>query len=298
MFSKSMFNSEGKIKAVSFRISWSEGITLTPGELEDVEFSSWQELSQATQGIAINDTTTLNGGYCKTKFSITFADGFEYEGRLDIQSNGEDADSGQHIIDWCLFNTGNKPSWMTDEQYAQVYSKEVAAEYQNIIDTYELIAFPIDDVVKAHEAKINAEIEAKREAARLIDIELQNEQALIKEMQYHNSDAPVKATGIKRKKTKWNPDPDGSGFNADIYPGEKIRVWGNYDKRDGTKVYFDNTFTLGNRVQYESRHWGNYYGNIVKISKKTVTVEAEYSSYGTKRLDLHTFITENLGCSI
>jgi hypothetical protein len=77
-------------------------------------------------------------------------------------------------------------------------------------------------------------------------------------------------------------------FNADIWPGEKILIYGTYTNRSHPAT-FARTFKVGDEVEYHS--WNlTYTGKLVAICPNTVTVD----DGGTKhRMNLADFIDKN-----
>lgn len=80
-------------------------------------------------------------------------------------------------------------------------------------------------------------------------------------------------------------------YNADIEPGESIRIYGLYANRIGGPVAFDKTFKVGDWAEYDSYNL-IYCGIITAIGEKTVTILGEYGRKAT-RLDLHSFCRRN-----
>jgi hypothetical protein len=107
--------------------------------LANQSFTRWSDATNAVLAVSTKMTSML-GAY-KTDFTITFTDGFVYEGRLDVTP--EVYDLAQHIHDFCTFHTGTKkPGHLSSEQY-QGYLQSLRAmhsnlteEYQHILDTY------------------------------------------------------------------------------------------------------------------------------------------------------------------
>ena len=76
--------------------------------------------------------------------------------------------------------------------------------------------------------------------------------------------------------------------NADVWPGEKILIYGTYTNRH-TPATFARTFKIGDEVEYHSFNL-TYTGKIEAIGEKTVTVNDD----GKKtRLNLADFIDKN-----
>lgn len=64
-------------------------------------------------------TFPASGGCDKHDFTVVFADGEVYEGRLDAKASGEDCDVQAHIRDYVRFLAGDaQPARMTEAQYA------------------------------------------------------------------------------------------------------------------------------------------------------------------------------------
>lgn len=114
-----------KIPMQSIRITRAEGPTDLCGK--PVEVSSWEAASRELAKIA--ETAPDSGGYDKTDFLVTFADGGQYEGRADVQ-RGHTAgyDLREHMrafLAWQLKADG----------YARQGEAESARKF---LDTYEL----------------------------------------------------------------------------------------------------------------------------------------------------------------
>lgn len=130
-----------KVKAVSFKIDWSES-----GLADSLTtFTSWADFGYAIRTIAQH--APIGGAYDKTGFTVTFADDSTYNGRLDIQHHtmsypGNDNDLAQHILSICRFYTGELcPSHMTEEVYRDTITRAgnlVVQGYIDFLATYEI----------------------------------------------------------------------------------------------------------------------------------------------------------------
>lgn len=76
--------------------------------------------------------------------------------------------------------------------------------------------------------------------------------------------------------------------NAEIKPGESIRIWGNMWNRHP----YEQTFKVGDVAVYGSYNL-IYTGVIVSIGAKTVTVKHYESSDEVTQMDLNTFCNRN-----
>lgn len=78
-------------------------------------------------------------------------------------------------------------------------------------------------------------------------------------------------------------------FNAEVIPGEHIRIFGTdsnnakYEPRP-----FDFTFRIGDLVVYDSYNF-EYLGKILRISPKTILIDASGTGRGNMRLSLWRF---------
>ena len=72
-------------------------------------------------------TFPAGGGYDKHDFTVVFADGETYEGRLDAKANGDDCDVQAHIRDYVRFLAGQQqPARMTAAQYEEYVADDKA----------------------------------------------------------------------------------------------------------------------------------------------------------------------------
>ena len=77
-----------------------------------------------------------------------------------------------------------------------------------------------------------------------------------------------------------------TAYHAEIELGKSIRLYGtHYGSR------FSNSFNIGDMAEYNSYNM-SYYGEIIKITAKTVTIKEKYSST-THRLSLYEFAWRN-----
>lgn len=109
----------------------------------------------------------------------------------------------------------------------------------------------------------------------------------------------INVKGVKTRKSK-----HGEAIypleNADIVKNKTIRIYGlsekkhHYDKALGMNVHyrlpFDNTFEVGDRVEYGSYN-RTYTGHIAAIGEKVIKIDEGYGKFS--QLDLHTFIWRN-----
>jgi len=84
-----------------------------------------------------------SGGYDKHDFTITWADGETYEGRLDCKHpscTNNDLSINNHIKEMALFVTGKaKPTHLTERQYQGYIDNtplKEREEYQKLLDKY------------------------------------------------------------------------------------------------------------------------------------------------------------------
>jgi hypothetical protein len=76
-------------------------------------------------------------------------------------------------------------------------------------------------------------------------------------------------------------------YNADIEPGESIRLHGIHQKKP-----FDVTFKVGDIAEYDSYNL-HYTGQIVKITQNTITINASRTGDRNKRLTMYEFCWRN-----
>lgn len=119
-----------KIKLKDIEILWAEGRTSNYDEFPK-KYKSWKAANDAIKPIAKDNGSS--GGYNKTKFVVTFADGETYEGRLDVTMGAEDNPFntsnvvGQHIKDFLMYQIHNDDSPIAPKN-----------EIQEWLDTYDL----------------------------------------------------------------------------------------------------------------------------------------------------------------
>ena len=90
-----------------------------------------------------------------------------------------------------------------------------------------------------------------------------------------------------------HPGAAEKGANAEIEPGVFIRLFGTrYPGTPSARTY-DRTFKLGDLAEHDSYNL-SYYGRIVAITEKTVTIEDDRGNQPSlRRLDIHTFNWRN-----
>jgi hypothetical protein len=81
------------------------------------------------------------GGYHKTAFRVTWADGETYEGRIDARPGRTNI--REHMRNYCLYHSGRSfPGHYTAEQWAAYLNEcvkpEKRAALAHILDTYEI----------------------------------------------------------------------------------------------------------------------------------------------------------------
>lgn len=125
-----------KIKAVKWEIQWSEF------NVGSHTFKDWREFSEGIYMIGYMHEITYgeSGGY-KTDFKITFADGFEYQGRIDCGYH--DRLIVPHITHFLKVYSGqHKPAHMTTAQYAEFIewftTQEKRDFYADLLARYEI----------------------------------------------------------------------------------------------------------------------------------------------------------------
>lgn len=138
--------SPGRIPAVLFRITGSESSYADTETL----FYSWYEIGQHLRD-SIAPRAPKGGGYDKTNVVITFADGWEYEARLDIKHTTEvdnETDLAKRIYDHLRFHSGGygpesfgpdgQFSHLTYQQYANYIGRdpEGIAKVLEVLDKY------------------------------------------------------------------------------------------------------------------------------------------------------------------
>ena len=86
---------------------------------------------------------------------------------------------------------------------------------------------------------------------------------------------------------------ESNDYNAEIIPGQSIRIFGEIKRYDGANTKFDRTFKMGEQAEYDSYNL-IYTGEIIAIAGKTVTIQHYTSSHSRKsRMSLHDFIWRN-----
>lgn len=124
-------------------------------------FTSWAAADAYVRPIAEEKG---NRGYDKTDFSVTFADGYVYQGRLDV--NCQAWSVARHIRENCAFYAGLwHPDHMSDAQYDQFLAMQAQraphsqAEHRKLLATYE-IGDPVARVISLGEVKGQKLVEA------------------------------------------------------------------------------------------------------------------------------------------
>jgi hypothetical protein len=122
-----------KIKMQEITIIWHEGT----GEFDDFVTDNWNHFNSILEIIATQHGSSR--GYSKTKFQVTWQDGYTYEGRLDVNTK-DDKNVGQHIKEELDFCTGDcKPDHMSDEQYKDFLTPEGQQAARDFLNEYEII---------------------------------------------------------------------------------------------------------------------------------------------------------------
>lgn len=95
-----------------------------------------------------SDTYPRNGGYDKHDFKVVFADGYEYEGRLDCKHrdcDDADLDVRAHVRDFISFYAGRRrPDHMTAGEYEETLKMlhrrldTTRAEYEEFLEAYDV----------------------------------------------------------------------------------------------------------------------------------------------------------------
>ena len=80
-------------------------------------------------------------------------------------------------------------------------------------------------------------------------------------------------------------------WNAEVIPGQSIRIWGTYHNHVKGCQTFDRTFKIGDEVEYDSYNL-KYTGPILGIGSKSVLIKKSCSKVNC-RLDLPRFIWRN-----
>ncbi len=75
-----------------------------------------------------SSTFPTQGGYDKHAFSVTFADGYVYEGRLDCKHStcpDPDLNVAAHVQSFIMFYAGNRrPAHMTTDRYQEFLAQD------------------------------------------------------------------------------------------------------------------------------------------------------------------------------
>lgn len=121
-----------KIKIASIMLLWSEY-----DDRENVTFHSWAAAEAFVAKVRADEVAGPGIGYCKTKWTITWADGRQWTTRLDV-----DADTiglGAEVRhEWEVYSGLRRITWMTKEQYADFLRTRIHPELANDLVKYEL----------------------------------------------------------------------------------------------------------------------------------------------------------------
>jgi hypothetical protein len=128
-----MSTTSTKIAAVKIEILWTEA-----DNYKRPAFDSWADVDIVLFGIG---ATVKGGGYHKTAFRVTWADGETYEGRIDARPGRTNI--REHMRDYCLYHSGRAHPWhYTAEDWAAYLDECVPSDRRaalaHILDTYEI----------------------------------------------------------------------------------------------------------------------------------------------------------------
>ncbi len=115
-----LMNAPAKIQAVKISIKRAEGPrALCHRAMEFVGDDCWE---QANEWLLAMSPTFPSSGYDKHDFTITWANGETYFGRLDCKTegcDGNDLDVADHVRSEAEFIAGlHRPAWMNDRQWS------------------------------------------------------------------------------------------------------------------------------------------------------------------------------------
>lgn len=129
----------GKITVKSITFLWSESSHIPDG----LTVSTFTEVNEIIRKAAVNAPD--DGCYDKTKFLITFTDGYEYVGRMDIVKNDMHGNGiTDHVTSHCEYYAGIKhPSHMTKEQWDN-HVADSKQDYTDFLDKYALTDMQTD----------------------------------------------------------------------------------------------------------------------------------------------------------
>lgn len=126
--------SDKKIAVRDIQIHWTEN-----NGTKERTYPSLARVNSSLRYWAI--TAPVHGqGYHKTKFTLTWEDGGQYSGRIDLEREAHGNIMGNHIRSYLEFLSGrSKPAHMTKEQYGQFTSnKKQVEEAINTLENYDL----------------------------------------------------------------------------------------------------------------------------------------------------------------
>lgn len=81
-------------------------------------------------------------------------------------------------------------------------------------------------------------------------------------------------------------------YNAEIIPGDSVRIYGTMTNHVKGPQAFDKTFKVGDKAEYASFNL-IYVGTIVRIGPKTVTVKHYAHSATVTQLEIFGFVDKN-----
>jgi len=125
--------------ATKIEITRAEGPSALCGNLQTFEGADCWARAQAWLSRQ-SHTFPAEGGYDKHDFSVTFADGYVYEGRLDCQhraTSHPDLDVAAHVLSFLTFYAGIRcPSHLTPERYRAFLARdpETVAECREALE--------------------------------------------------------------------------------------------------------------------------------------------------------------------
>jgi hypothetical protein len=129
----------GKYKVKEILFIWSEYSSIIT---DNTKVSNFQEADKLIKKVA--QSMEEDSGYYKTKFMITWENGYEYTGRIDIEKEYlfQQSPLKEHIENHCTFYGGTrKPHWMSESDYSNhvnIANKEEQQSYITFLETYSL----------------------------------------------------------------------------------------------------------------------------------------------------------------
>ncbi len=117
-----------------------------PGHKNPISFFSIHSANTYLRQLSRSHCKAEMEGYYKTDFKITFEDGMEYAGRIDLTSTHCEIYNviGKHISDYVLFHTGKgKPIHLSEDQYQNIlnlpeYKYFRKSFFNTFLETYNL----------------------------------------------------------------------------------------------------------------------------------------------------------------